>query len=69
MKTYTIQEINAMPKNIANNVRGSYGDKYSERDYAYFIERARGITSRRKLIQLVEALFDLDLQDAKDMVD
>jgi hypothetical protein len=56
------------PQAIVNAIRGSYPDKYSERDYTEFLERAKNIKTKRELIQDVENMFDIDTCDAKDMV-
>lgn len=53
---------------IVNAIRGSYPDKYSEHDFAEFIERAKTVKTKRELVQTVENMFDIDTQDAKDMV-
>lgn len=50
-------------------IRSSYGTKYSEQDYENFRKAAKGVSSKKKLINLVENLFDLDFMDARDMVE
>ena len=53
---------------IVKGIKSSYGEKYSERDYADFLIRAQNVKAKRDLITLVENLFDLDRSDAKCMV-
>jgi len=53
---------------IIQNIKNSYGDKYNESDYTEFREFSKTVKTKYKLVTLVSNYFDLDGQDAKDMV-
>ena len=57
----------ALIESTIKGIKGSYGDKYSDRDYEQFKQQAQKVSSKKQLIQLVENLFDLDTMDARDM--
>jgi hypothetical protein len=53
---------------VADAIRSSYPEKYSEREFIEFLQCEKTIKTKRELVQAVENMFDIDTCDAKDMV-
>jgi len=59
---------NTLIEETIRAIKCSYGDKYTDRNYNLFREYTKGVKTKEHLIAMVENLFDIDYNDAKDMV-